>query len=41
LKQLSAILIVALAVQGAPAFSEERVDLDMLTKIRLEGFRDS
>ncbi len=40
LKRLIAIVcLVAVATVAAPA--EERVDLDMVTKIRQEGFRDS
>jgi carboxypeptidase Q len=41
LRKVSVVLIATFVFQGALAFPQERADLDRVTKIRLEGFRDS
>jgi len=41
LRQTCAVLILLLVVQAPAAISQERADLDMVTQIRLEGFRNS
>ncbi len=41
MRKVSVVLIATFVFQGALAFPQERADLDMVTRIRLEGFRDS